>query len=143
MPRLWKCACANCAGRRDDALKLYRAALATIRQADAAAARSAAKAGAPARATGMLITARRGTPGAPSATLSYATPAAGLESREVGAGATAAASHAVADVADDWLRRAREFEAGGRRKEALQAYRQAAIALRGGNGPPLYSPIPP
>ncbi len=132
------------AGRRDDALKLYRAALATIRQADAAAARAAAKAGAPARATGMVITARRGTPGAQSATLSYATPAAGLESREVGASGTAAVpSQAVADVADDWLRRAREFEAGGRRKEALQAYRQAAIALRGGNAAPLYSLIPP
>ena len=49
------------AGRRDEALKLYRAALATIRQADTAAnkANTATRA-----ATGMVITARRGKPGA-------------------------------------------------------------------------------
>ena len=46
-------------GRRDEALKLYRAALAAIRRAEAAAARSAG----PARAaTGMVITARRADP---------------------------------------------------------------------------------
>lgn len=111
------------AGRRDDALKLYRAALAAIRQADAAAAKSTGVARA---ATGMVITARRDKPDAQSAALSYATPA--VEPRDAANTANAAAAP---DQADDWLRRARELEAAGRRKEALQAYRQAAQVLRG------------
>ena len=120
------------AGRRDDALKLYRAALAAIRRADAVANKAAA----PARAaTGMLITARRSKPGAQTAALKYPTPAAAVESRNIGPGA------AKADIAEDWLRRAREFEAAGRRKEALQAYRQAAGILRGVSQAPSPSPI--
>ncbi len=111
------------AGRRDEALNLYRAALAAIRQADATR-----KIAPPARAaTGMVITARRGKPDAQSASLSYATSAV-PEGARVGAGATA--THAVADASDDLLRRARELEAAGKRKEALQAYRQAAASLR-------------
>ncbi|MDZ4254261.1 MAG: ankyrin repeat domain-containing protein [Sulfuritalea sp.] len=120
------------AGRRDEALRLYRAALAVIRQADAARKAAAA----PARAaSGMVITARRDKPGSQSATLNYATPAIAGESAPavrgaspgVGAGDTAPASGAGAD---DWLRRARELESAGRRKEALQAYRQASAILR-------------
>jgi tetratricopeptide (TPR) repeat protein len=132
------------AGRRDEALKLYRAALAAIRQADAVANRAA-----PARAaTGMVISARRGKPGAQTAALNYATPAVESESQIVGAGGTATGAPAApADIADDWLRRAREFEAAGRRKEALQAYRQAAAALRRPASipgqVPAYSPIHP
>jgi tetratricopeptide (TPR) repeat protein len=112
------------AGRRDEALKLYRAALAAIRQADAAANKAA-----PVRAaTGMVITARRGKPGAQTAALNYATPAAEVQD----AGRDASGASAAADeLADDWLRRAREFEAAGRRKEAMQAYREAASVLRG------------
>ena len=126
------------AGRRDEALKLYRAALAAIRQADANANRKAG----PARAvTGMAITAQRGKPGAQTAALSYATPAAESDSGKVGAGDTASGlSAAPPDVVDDWLRRAREFEAAGRRKEALQAYRQAAAVLRRPGQAPAYSP---
>lgn len=122
------------AGRRDEALKLYRAALAAIRQAEA----TANKAAAPSRAvTGMAITARRGKPGAQTAALSYATPAADAEAARVGAGDTASnASAAPSDMADDWLRRAREFEAAGNRKEALQAYRQAAAVLHSLDSPP-------
>ena len=144
------------AGRRDAALKLYRAALAAIRQADEAAN----KAGAPARAaTGMVITARRGKPGAQTAALNYATPAAGVDAARVPegmhragtGGAATNAGVAAPDMVDDWLRRARELEAGGRRKEALQAYRQAAGALRSAGqvsapdptSPPAFSPIPP
>jgi len=142
------------AGRRDDALKLYRAALAAIRQADAVASKAAA----PARtATGMVITARRGKPAAQTAALNYVTPAAESESpivpegtHRAGAAATGAAA-AQADIADDWLRRAREFEAAGRRKEALQAYRHAVAALRvpapaptpATRPAPSYSPIHP
>jgi ankyrin repeat protein len=132
------------AGRRDEALKLYRAALAAIRQADAVANRAA-----PARAaTGMVISARRGKPGAQTAALNYATPAVESESQIVGAGGTATGAPAApADIADDWLRRAREFEAAGRRKEALQAYRQAAAALRRPASipgqAPAYSPVHP
>ena len=112
------------AGRRDEALKLYRAALAAFRRADPGATKVAA----PVRAaTGMVITARRNKPDAQSASLNYATPAAAAEAEPAGAGAGAA----PADIADDWLSRARAFEAAGRRKEALQAYRQAASALRG------------
>ena len=128
------------AGRRNDALKLYRAALAAIRQADAGAQNTSA----PVRAaTGMVISARRGKPGAQTAALNYATPAAGIDSTKVGAGDTATgASAAQADIADDWLRRAREFEAAGRRKEALQAYRQAAAALRAPVPAPAPAPRP-
>ena len=152
---------AEAAGRRDDALKLYRATLVAIRQADAAANKTAA----PARAvTGMAITARRGKPGAQTAVLSYATPAGENESGRVGAdeatalqgGRTKNALRAVADddtatnapaappdMVDDWLRRARELEAEGRRKEALQAYRQAAATLRSPSQAPAYSPLHP
>jgi hypothetical protein len=113
------------AGRRDEALKLYRAALASIRRADPAAS----KAPAPLRAaTGMVITARRNKPDAQSASLNYATPAAVAE-------ATPPDASAAADLADDWLSRARALEAAGRRKEALQAYRQAASTLRAGPPP--------
>ncbi len=123
-------------GRREEARKLYRAAIAGIRRAEAAATRTAA---AERAATGMTISAQRGKPEAQSAALSYSTPAINNESAEVvrsgakvGAGETAnSALAAPGGVADDWLRRARELEASGRRKEALQAYRQAATALRG------------
>lgn len=136
------------AGRRDAALKFYRAALAAIRQADTAAnkANTATRA-----ATGMVITARRGKPDAQTAALNYATPAAGVDAsgvpegmRHAGAGVTAnSAGAAPPDMVDDWLRRARELEAAGRRKEALQAYRQASVALRSASQAPAYSPIPP
>ena len=128
------------AGRRDDALKLYRAALAAIRQAEAVAGKAAG----PVRvATGMVISARRGKPEAQSAALNYATPAAEIESRDAGRGPGPTAVAAAPDMVDDWLRRAREFEAGGRRKEALQAYRQAAVALRGASQTPSSAPIDP
>jgi len=128
-------------GRRNEALKLYRAALAAIRQADATANKTAASGRA---ATGMAITARRGKPGEQTAALSYATPAADAEVARVGAGDTASnASAAQTDMVDDWLRRAREFEAAGRRKEALQAYRQAAAVLRSPVPGPAHSPANP
>ncbi|MBI5110215.1 MAG: ankyrin repeat domain-containing protein [Rhodocyclales bacterium] len=126
-------------GRRDEALNLYRAALAAIRQADAARKIAPARARA---ATGMVITARRDRPEAQSAAIRYATPAypdtasvgAGDPSAQQGAGATlravAGGGAATADVAESWLRRARDLEAAGKRKEALQAYRQAAASLR-------------
>lgn len=110
-------------GRRDDALGLYRAALAAIRQADA----TRKIASAPARAaTGMVITARRDKPDAQSAAVNYAP---SPEATKVSPGDTAAAA-VPADVSEDWLRRGRELEASGRRKEALQAFRQAAASLR-------------
>ena len=119
-------------GRRAEALNLYRAALTVIRQADAA--RKIAPA--PARAaTGMVITAQRGKPEAQSAALSYVTPAVGGEVQRVGADGTAPPP-AATETADDWLRRARDFEAAGRRKQALQAYRQAAASLRAAGGLP-------
>lgn len=122
------------AGRRDEALNLYRAALEAIRQVDEGATKAAA---APRATTGMVITARRDKPGEQTAALNYATPAV----EKVGAGGTA--TGAAADLADDWLRRAREFEAAGRRADALKAYRQAAAVLRNGNPAPAYSPVNP
>jgi len=122
------------AGRRDEALKLYRAALAAIRRAGEGASKAATATRA---TTGMVITARRDKPGEQTAALRYATPADG----KVGAGE--AASNGAPDIADDWLRRAREFEAAGRRKEALNAYRHAAAAMRGGGQTPAYSPVHP
>ncbi len=129
------------AGRRKDALKLYRAALAAIRQADAVANKAAATARA---ATGMVISARRAKPGAQTAAVQYATPVAEINSPTVGADRTASGEAAAApDMVDDWLRRARELEASGRRKEALQAYRQAAATLRGPSQVPANSPARP
>jgi len=126
------------AGRRDEALQLYRAALAVIRQADAARKTAAA----PVRAaSGMVITARRDQPGSQSAALNYATPVVAGNGSGVGAGDTA--KEASADAADDWLRRARELETAGRRKEALQAYRQAAATLRIPAREQPYSPVHP
>jgi len=132
-------------GRRDEALKLYRAALAAIRQTEVRAGKASASKRA---TTGMMITAKRGKPGEQTAALNYATPAAGVEPEKIpegthrtGVGGTA--SSAAGDAADDWLRRAREHEAAGRRKEALQAYRQAATALRSGSQVSAQSPAPP
>ena len=148
-------------GQRDEALRLYRAALEAIRQTDASANK------APARAVaGMVITARRDKPGAQTAALNYATPAAAGEPLKlirssalsspdgktssgvvnVGEGAgngTGGQSATSPEVADNWLRRARELEAAGRRKEALQAYRQAATALRRERQAPADSSILP
>ena len=108
-------------GRRDEALNLYRSALSAIRQADAA--RKVAPA--PSRAaTGLAITAKRGKPDEQSASLNYATPA-NPELTKVGTGVAV-----TSDGSDDWLRRARELEVAGKRKEALHAYRQAAASLR-------------
>jgi tetratricopeptide (TPR) repeat protein len=117
------------AGRRDDALNLYRAALTAIRQADAA--RKIAPAAKRPPVTGMQISARRDKPEAQSASLNYATPAA-PETEKVADAANRPGAAAVlsSDVADDWLRRARALEAAGKRKEAMQAYRQAAASLR-------------
>lgn len=136
------------AGQRDEALQLYRAALAAIRQAETIARKAAA---ANRIASGMLITARRLKPDAQSAALNYTTPASGQDVPGVAPGP--AASSPQADLAEDWLRRARELEAAGRRKEALQAYRQAAGVLRAPGAavgaardsrpPPLYSPVHP
>lgn len=126
------------AGRREEALNLYRAALTAIRQADAA--RKIAPA--PRAATGMVITAKRNMPETQSASLSYATPAQ-PEAPKVGAGGTATTAAAAAmDASDDWLRRARELEAAGKRKEALQAYRQAASSLREARVTPGPAPGP-
>ncbi len=122
------------AGRREEALKLYRAALAAIRQAGEGGKKGATETRA---TTGMVITARRGKPDEQTAALNYATPAA----EKVGAGGTA--TGAAADLADDWLRRAREAEAAGRRADALKAYRQAAAVLRNGSKAPAYSPVNP
>ena len=131
------------AGRRDEALKLYRAALSAIHRAESIA-NKAAEPGRARAATGLVVSAQRSKPGAQTASLNYSTPATGVEAGTgKQAGGTAVA---VPDAAEDWLRRAREFEAAGRRKEAMQAYRQAAAALRGA-GPatpsaPVLSPTP-
>jgi hypothetical protein len=73
------------AGRRDEALNLYRAALTAIRQADAAR-----KIAPPARrrVAGMVITAR-GKPDAQSASLELRHAGRAPRRRRVGAGATA------------------------------------------------------
>lgn len=122
-------------GRRAEARRLYRAAIAAIRQAEAAVSKAAIKARA---ASGMTITAKRDKPEAQSASLDYSTPSIQNETVKLDAGDTAGAG-----VVDDWLRRARELEAAGRRKEALQAYRQAADALRAPSPAASSSPILP
>lgn len=116
------------AGQRQAALKLYRAALETLRK-DAAAHREKV---APARAvTGLTISARRGTPEQQTAGFRYATPATGASSGQAPTGHEAIAAPPVeADAVDALLARAREMQAAGRRGEALDAYRQAAALLR-------------
>lgn len=121
-------------GRRDEALRIYRAALAAIRQADASRKPGQAP---PRVATGMVISARRGKPDAQSASLSFSAPTQGAAT-EVGAGATAVEG----DSADGWLRRAREHESAGRRKEALEAFRQAAASLRTATAEPALTLSP-
>lgn len=124
------------AGRRDEALKLYRAALAAIRRADAARKIQPAQG----RATGMVITARRGSPESQSASLSYAPSAP--ESPTPPEGTFRAGEGAVInanDSSDAWLQRARELESAGKRKEALRAYRKAAASLRAARDA---SPVP-
>ena len=131
------------AGRRVEAMKLYSAALAAIKQSEtqkAAAAKAAAGRQEKARAvTGLTISARRGNPDEQTAGLSYQTPAAPAETgARVGDGATplkAATGVAGTGVprevtAEAWLARARELEAAGRRKEAMTAYREASAFLR-------------
>lgn len=133
-------------GRRDEALRLYREALAVIRQTDPA--RKTPSPAATRSAKGMVITATRGKPEAQTAALKYATPAGvddvpqslTVEGTGVGAGDTA--QRTTAEPADEWLRRARELEAAGHRKEALQAYRAAAAAVRAGNALPGLVPSP-
>jgi len=126
------------AGRRDEALKLYRAALAAIRQADAARKIQPAQG----RATGMVITARRGNPESQSTSLRYSPIAGEAPKAPVGAtGAGDTANVGTTDASDAWLRRARELESAGKRKEALQAYRNAAASLRAAKeAPPPSSP---
>ena len=123
-------------GEREEALKLYRAALSAIRQADAA--RKIAPA--PARAaTGMVITAKRSMPETQSASLSYATP--GQPETVQASEAAPRVGNSAADASDDWLRRARELETAGKRLEALQAYRQAAASLRALQPGPTSAPL--
>ncbi|MCF8197294.1 MAG: ankyrin repeat domain-containing protein [Sulfuritalea sp.] len=117
-------------GRRTEARRLYRAAITAIRQAEALANKAAIKARA---AQGMTITAKRSKPEAQSASLSYSTPAVkndAKEDRDSEAAKIGAGDTATAGIVEDWLRRARELEAAGRRKEALHAYRQAVEVLR-------------
>lgn len=123
------------AGRRDAALKVYRAAMTSLRKMEAQTAKANPKPNAaPRKVTGMMITARRAAPSEQTAGLNYATPGAGLAGDKIGATEGAAAGTAsaavTADPVDDWLRRGRELEAAGRRAEALQAYRQASALLR-------------
>jgi tetratricopeptide (TPR) repeat protein len=130
------------AGRRDEALKLYRAALSAIHKAESVAN----KASAPGRgrtATGLVVSAQRSKPGAQTAILNYSTPAGRIGPKDAAPGQQAGGTSAAApDAADDWLRRARELEAAGRRNEAMQAYRQASAVLRGARPASLPAPLP-
>ncbi|MDO9272171.1 MAG: ankyrin repeat domain-containing protein [Rugosibacter sp.] len=116
------------AGQPDAALKLYREALVTIQKTEKPASRAAA----PRTATGLMISAQRGNPTVQSTGLRYAPPRAGSA---VGT-ATEKISNstkemdAVADPAEELLRRARALESAGHRGEALAAYRQAAALMR-------------
>ena len=118
------------AGKRNEALKVFRTALTAIRgqevrKPQAAAARPA---------SGLQITARRNDSSVQSAGVRYETPAASLPhgDRKVGAGVTAVKSGAnqTETQVEELLAQAREMEASGRRAEALKLYRQASAALR-------------
>jgi len=133
------------AGMRSDALRLYRTALAGIRRVESKTS-AVASSGA---ATRITITARRAQPENQTVRLNYATPAIGGQAERTGiagvsnvspvddkiAPALKSASGISTpggppDLVDDWLRRARELEAVGRREDALSAYREASNALR-------------
>lgn len=123
------------AGQREAALKLYRAALATLRKEDSSGGKAVRP---PRAATGLVISARRDDPAQQTTGLQYAAPAVGAGVGKVGtalpaghAGDTVAPGQDRENAVDALLRRAREFEAAGNRAAALAAYRQAANALRG------------
>lgn len=98
------------AGRRSEALTVYRSALAAMRGLpDERPLRLA---------TGLTITAQRGEPAKQGMRVAYATPA--LREADV----------QTSGKAEEWLEKARALEALGQRAEALEAYRRAAAALR-------------
>ena len=127
------------AGKREEALKTYRAALALVKQVDSSKGKTG-KAAEPAKAvSGLTITAKRGKPTQQTAGLQYQTPAlhvadagaTGAAGAKVGAGGTAPAGLDAQGAAEYWLQQARGHEAAGRTREAVAAYRQASAALRG------------
>lgn len=105
-------------GRRDEALAIYRQALAELKAAEAkvdagATAKSAVPAASPAKAPrALVIRAQRGAPERQSMGFAYA-------------------ESSAPDV-DTLLERARAAEAASRRQEALELYRQAAARIRAG-----------
>ena len=112
--------------QREDALKTYHEALEAIRQASRTAERNTASRA----ATGLVISAKRGSPNEQSAGLRYATPAAAPAMTAPPRQATNVQTAPTADAVDTLLRRARLLEAAGHPQAALQAYRQAAALLR-------------
>ncbi|HEY8855932.1 MAG TPA: ankyrin repeat domain-containing protein [Rugosibacter sp.] len=113
------------AGQHDAALKLYRGALTMIHKTE----KSVSKVAAPRAATGLVISAQRGNPAAQSAGLRYATPRIGTATEKISS--STKGMDAAADPAEQFLHRVRTLEAAGRRREALDAYRQAAALMRG------------
>ncbi len=118
------------AGRRDEALEVFRAALAAIHELERT------KAPAIAKVAGLTISAKRKDPTRQKTGIRYATPAASTPA--VAPVAHPAQIHspllavgaADADDIDALLERARALEAAGRRTEALALFRQAAAILR-------------
>jgi hypothetical protein len=120
------------AGKRNEAFKAYRDALASIRRNEVAAAKRPE----PRQVAGLRISARRAAPDVQEANLRYERPALTATPEtavgKVGAGSTALTNESNANISevDALLAKARVLEEQGKRSDALALFRQAAALLR-------------
>lgn len=120
------------AGKRDEAFKAYRDALASIRRSES----TTAKRTEPRQLTGLRISARRAAPEVQEASLRYERPALTVTpdvvTAKVGTGSMPSGSDSSAAVSevDTLLAQARVLEDQGKRSEALALFRRAAALLR-------------
>lgn len=119
------------AGKRAEALAVYRAALAELRGKEAGKTSTP-----PRQLTGVRIQARRTAPSEQRAELQFAVPAASNLPKvgvgEAGPGSTSSTVKLPAPSADELLAQAHAAEAQGRRKDALELFRRAAALVRAG-----------
>ena len=122
------------AGKRDEALKVFRAALTVIRAQETKKLPASRSVGSR-KASGLTITAQRSDPSVQSAGVRYETPASQPAVVDTKAGTSGGGVDQGIDPrearVDALLAQARELEAAGRRVEALKIYRQASAVLRG------------
>ncbi len=127
-------------GRRDDALKAFRAALNTLRVQEREQEKAKTKKQAEDRTdiSGLRISAKRGNPESQTASLSYDRPATSGEAPKLSSGGTVQGTSSLVkstgaapqDPVERLLNEARAMDAQGKRLDAIRLYRQAAELLR-------------